>query len=99
MCGILGSVSLNKKIDAGTMKSALDLMIHRGPDSDGMWMSPSENIWFGHRRLSILDLSDLGTQPMVSFDGTLVIIFNGEIYNFKSIRWKTFYFYIYMIYI
>ena len=86
MCGILGSVSLNKKIDAGTMKSALDLMIHRGPDSDGMWMSPSENIWFGHRRLSILDLSDLGTQPMVSFDGTLVIIFNGEIYNFKSIR-------------
>ena len=86
MCGILGSLSLNKKIDAGTMKSALDLMIHRGPDSDGMWMSPSENIWFGHRRLSILDLSDLGTQPMVSFDGTLVIIFNGEIYNFKSIR-------------
>jgi asparagine synthase (glutamine-hydrolysing) len=86
MCGILGKVSLNKKIDSGTMKSALDLMIHRGPDSDGMWMSPSENIWFGHRRLSILDLSDLGTQPMVSFDGTLVIIFNGEIYNFKSIR-------------
>jgi len=86
MCGILGRISLNKKIDSGTMKSALDLMIHRGPDSDGMWMNPSENIWFGHRRLSILDLSDLGTQPMVSFDGTLVIIFNGEIYNFKSIR-------------
>ena len=68
------------------MKRALDLMFHRGPDAVGVWTSPSENIWFGHRRLSILDLSNLGTQPMVSFDGKLVIVFNGEIYNFKSIK-------------
>jgi asparagine synthase (glutamine-hydrolysing) len=86
MCGILGRVSLSEKIDAGSMKRALDLMIHRGPDSDGVWMNPSENIWFGHRRLRILDLSELGAQPMVSFDGKLVIVFNGEIYNFKSIK-------------
>ena len=86
MCGILGRVSLSEKIDAGSMKRALDLMIHRGPDAAGIWMSPSEKIWFGHRRLSILDLSELGTQPMVSFDGKLVIVFNGEIYNFKTIK-------------
>ena len=86
MCGILGKISLTEKIDASLMKRALDLMIHRGPDADGVWMNSSENIWFGHRRLSILDLSELGTQPMVSFDGKLVIVFNGEIYNFKSIK-------------
>lgn len=88
MCGILGRISLNEKIDVGSMKRALDLMIHRGPDADGDWMNPSENIWFGHRRLSILDLSELGIQPMVSFDGKLVIVFNGEIYNFKSIKYE-----------
>ena len=86
MCGILGRILLNDKIDAGPMKRALDLMIHRGPDADGVWTNPSENIWFGHRRLSILDLSELGIQPMVSFDGSLVIVFNGEIYNFNSIK-------------
>lgn len=86
MCGILGKISLSEKIDSNPMKRALDLMIHRGPDADGVWMNPSENIWFGHRRLSILDLSELGTQPMVSFDGKFVIVFNGEIYNFKSIK-------------
>jgi asparagine synthase (glutamine-hydrolysing) len=86
MCGILGRISLNEKIDPSAMKCALDLMIHRGPDAAGVWMNPSENIWFGHRRLSILDLSNLGSQPMVSFDGKFVIIFNGEIYNFKSIK-------------
>jgi asparagine synthase (glutamine-hydrolysing) len=86
MCGILGRISLTEKIGEDSMKIALDLMIHRGPDAAGVWTSPSENIWLGHRRLSILDLSDLGTQPMVSFDGKLVIVFNGEIYNFKSIK-------------
>jgi asparagine synthase (glutamine-hydrolysing) len=86
MCGILGRISLTEKIDACSMKRALDLMIHRGPDAAGVWMNTSENICFGHRRLSILDLSELGTQPMVSFDGSLVIVFNGEIYNFKSIK-------------
>jgi asparagine synthase (glutamine-hydrolysing) len=86
MCGILGRISLTEKIDADSMKRVLDLMIHRGPDAAGVWMNPSDNIWFGHRRLSILDLSELGTQPMVSFDGSLVIVFNGEIYNFKSIK-------------
>ena len=86
MCGILGRISLSEKIDASFMKSALDLMIHRGPDAYGEWMNEEENSWFGHRRLSIIDLSDLGAQPMVSFDKTLIIVFNGEIYNYKIIK-------------
>lgn len=86
MCGILGRISLTEKIDASSMKSALDLMIHRGPDADGEWMNAEENIWFGHKRLSIIDLSELGAQPMVSFDKSLVIVFNGEIYNYKVIK-------------
>lgn len=86
MCGILGRISLTAKIDAISMKSALDLMIHRGPDAAGEWMNSEEKIWFGHRRLSIIDLSELGAQPMVSFDKSLVIIFNGEIYNYKIIK-------------
>ncbi len=86
MCGILGRISLTEKIDASFMKSALDLMIHRGPDAYGEWMNEEENSWFGHRRLSIIDLSDLGSQPMVSFDKTLIIVFNGEIYNYKIIK-------------
>ena len=88
MCGILGRISLTKKIDENSMIRALDLMNHRGPDAIGVWSSPSKNIWFGHRRLSILDLSDLGSQPMVSFDGKLVIVFNGEIYNYKTIKYE-----------
>ena len=88
MCGILGRISLTEKIDAPSMKSALDLMIHRGPDAAGEWMNAEENIWFGHRRLSIIDLSENGAQPMVSFDKSLVIVFNGEIYNYKIIEVK-----------
>ena len=87
MCGILGRISLTVKIDENSMIRALDLMNHRGPDAIGVWSSPSKNIWFGHRRLSILDISDHGSQPMVSFDGKLVIVFNGEIYNYKTIKY------------
>jgi asparagine synthase (glutamine-hydrolysing) len=86
MCGILGRISLSDKIDTSSMKSALDLMIHRGPDASGEWISADENIWMGHRRLSIIDLSELGAQPMVSFDKSLVIVFNGEIYNYKIVK-------------
>jgi asparagine synthase (glutamine-hydrolysing) len=68
------------------MKIALDQMIHRGPDASGEWMNGEGNMWMGHRRLSIIDLSDAGAQPMVSFDQRLVIVFNGEIYNYVSLR-------------
>jgi asparagine synthase (glutamine-hydrolysing) len=86
MCGILGKISLSDKVQADIMQSGLDLMVHRGPDAKGEWISPDGNIWMGHRRLSIIDLSALGSQPMVSFDQHLVVLFNGEIYNFIEIR-------------
>jgi len=59
---------------------------HRGPDADGFWSDRDAGIAFGHRRLSIIDLSDAGRQPMLSSDGRFVITFNGEIYNYKPLR-------------
>ncbi|MCS3931337.1 asparagine synthase (glutamine-hydrolyzing) [Bradyrhizobium elkanii] len=59
---------------------------HRGPDADGFWSDRDAGVAFGHRRLSIIDLSDAGRQPMLSSDGRFVITFNGEIYNYKPLR-------------
>ena len=61
-------------------------LAHRGPDDEGVWMDPAAGIAMGHRRLSIVDLSPAGHQPMVSASGRYVIIFNGEIYNYSQIR-------------
>lgn len=61
-------------------------MATRGPDGEGTWISPCKRAGFGHRRLSIVDLSNAGLQPMVAFNHTAVITFNGEIYNFKTLR-------------
>ncbi|MCI8919278.1 MAG: hypothetical protein HFH29_11045, partial [Eubacterium sp.] len=58
----------------------VDAIAHRGPDAEGMFCA--ENIALGHRRLSIIDLSEQGNQPMYSHDGRYVIVFNGEIYNY-----------------
>ena len=66
------------------MKQATDAISHRGPDGEGHWLE--DNIGIGHRRLSIIDLSDLASQPMVSKDQRYVLSYNGEIYNFKDLR-------------
>lgn len=63
-----------------------DALQHRGPDAAGAWRDDVAGVGLGHRRLSILDLSDAGSQPMVSQDGRWVICFNGEIYNFQALR-------------
>lgn len=61
-------------------------MVARGPDGAGVWMAESRRIGFGHRRLAIIDLGEGGAQPMMSADGSLVVTFNGEIYNYRELR-------------
>ena len=81
MCGIVGIVGP----DAGLhIQKLTDIIAHRGPDDDGIYAE--NNVAFGHRRLSILDLSTNGHQPMSSTDGRYVMVFNGEIYNHAEIR-------------
>ncbi len=82
MCGISGFIGHGADSDLRRMTDAL---AHRGPDAAGYWTDPARGIYLGHRRLSILDLSG-GRQPMVTTDGTHVIVFNGEIYNFAELR-------------
>jgi len=87
MCGILGIASARNPLDEeANFWSSLLKMRNRGPDVQDIWKSPNGNVLLGHTRLSILDLSDLANQPMVSECGRFVIVFNGEIYNFKSLR-------------
>ena len=81
MCGILGTIP---SVDENSFRIALDTLYHRGPDGFGIWSADENKITLGHRRLSILDLSDLGKQPM--HYQHLTITFNGEIYNFLEIR-------------
>ncbi len=86
MCGIIGiSGNLDEK-DLQWLNSACSYLNHRGPDSSGIWVGQKKNIAFGHSRLSIIDTSNLNDQPFVSNDGKLVIVFNGEIYNYIEIR-------------
>ena len=88
MCGICGFIDFNKTITRNQLANACDSIKHRGPDDGDVvfFESNNANIGLGHRRLAILDLSPLGHQPMYSDDKSVVIIFNGEIYNFKEIR-------------
>lgn len=90
MCGIIGIISnsKNQKIYQDNIISMRDSMIHRGPDDAGLFLYEEEDffIGLGHRRLSIIDLSPFGRQPMTTSDGNLVIIFNGEIFNFYELK-------------
>jgi asparagine synthase (glutamine-hydrolysing) len=90
MCGICGALNLGEdKLDlAGLVSKMRDTMVHRGPDDQGLYISRSGNLGLGHRRLSIIDLSPRGKQPMSNEDGTVWIVFNGEIYNYKSLQEK-----------
>ena len=90
MCGILGFFDTAGKFHGAAAKAAGAAMArsiaHRGPDDEGLWQDPDVPLLFGHRRLSILDLSPLGHQPMASQSGRYVITFNGEIYNFQALQ-------------
>ena len=87
MCGICGVFSFNDSIVAHSqLKLMADSLAHRGPDGEGFWIHHNAFIGFGHRRLSIIDLSDAGKQPMHFADGRYTITFNGEIYNHLELR-------------
>ena len=90
MCGFSGFIDLKARFTepelsrmAGTMAATLE---HRGPDDAGTWAEAPAGVAFGFRRLSIVDLSRAGHQPMVSTDGQGIIVFNGEVYNAARIR-------------
>ncbi|MGE3949431.1 MAG: asparagine synthase (glutamine-hydrolyzing) [Blastocatellales bacterium] len=84
MCGIAGMVSTSGSVDTDVVRRMTDALIHRGPDNHGYWSDGYCAL--GHRRLSIIDLSPAGRQPMANSDGSLQITFNGEIYNFRQLR-------------
>jgi len=88
MCGIAGAL-IQKHLDqnlTGQVGAMRDALRHRGPDDSGVWRSPSGQATLGHTRLSILDLSPAGHQPMSTPDGRFSITFNGEIYNYLELR-------------
>lgn len=87
MCGIVGVFNLDgSPFTLRGIKDMAAVIAHRGPDGEGYYVK--DNLAFGHKRLSILDLSDKGLQPMTSKDGNWVIIFNGAIYNFLELKQK-----------
>ena len=86
MCGIAGILSLDKSnITEVSLKKMTDSLYHRGPDGGGLWIDTINNVGLGHRRLSIIDLSDSGKQPMHYLD-RYTITFNGEIYNYIELK-------------
>ncbi|MFB3814150.1 MAG: asparagine synthase (glutamine-hydrolyzing) [Terriglobales bacterium] len=90
MCGITGFWCRRPRLSADAMQATVAAMSerlnHRGPDDAGTWIDEHIGLALGHRRLSILDLSPAGHQPMMSASGRFVIVFNGEIYNFQELK-------------
>jgi asparagine synthase (glutamine-hydrolysing) len=88
MCGIAGfwSPSLSASARREAVRGMTIRLAHRGPDADGHWVPADTPVALGHRRLSILDLSATGAQPMWSASGRYIVSFNGEIYNFRELR-------------
>ena len=88
MCGICGVLAFNDGFDCDeqVVVAMRDAMVHRGPDDAGVWTSPTGRAALGHRRLSIVDVSAAGHQPMCNEDGTVWVTFNGEIYNHAALR-------------
>ncbi len=86
MCGITGLLHFdpNRPVHAEQIDSMNERLLHRGPDADGHWVRGA--VGLGHRRLSIIDLSEAASQPMTNEDGSIVLVVNGEIYNFQSLR-------------
>ena len=85
MCGLVGYLNAsNEPASERLVQKMTAAIVHRGPDAEGSFVA--KNLALGHRRLSIIDLSEAGTQPMTSSDGRFTIAYNGEVYNFKNIK-------------
>jgi len=88
MCGIVGYLSQKMIAKASLVEAMASHIAHRGPDDSATWVDEEAGIALAHRRLSIIDLTEAGKQPMISADGRFVLIFNGEIYNHRTLRQK-----------
>lgn len=90
MCAIVGIVDYEGRYSTAELERLTlrmrDAMSHRGPDDAGLWTSPDGRVCLGHRRLAVIDLRPEGRQPMLNGDGRVAVTFNGEIYNFQSLR-------------
>ena len=86
MCGLVGFVSKEPSNYRKNLKIAADTLLHRGPDSSGEWWSEDGKVGLAHRRLSIIDVSDNGKQPMIDQQNKNAIVLNGEIYNYLELR-------------
>jgi len=91
MCGIAGFLSATGAVSAAdatlaNCRAMTQAITYRGPDDEGHWQDAERGIVLGHRRLSIVDLSPAGHQPMASASGRYLIVFNGEIYNHQDLR-------------
>ncbi len=87
MCGIAGAFAFatDSRISEPRLAAARDRMAHRGPDGEGLWCAPDGRVGLVHRRLSVIDV-ELGQQPLVTGDDAFVIVFNGEVYNYRELR-------------
>jgi len=94
MCGICGKISLNELVSENLIRKMCEVLTHRGPDDEGVYLTDIKSqvtgiryqVGLGHRRLAIIDLSPAGHQPMSNEDGSVWIILNGEIYNFIELK-------------
>ncbi len=90
MCGIAGLFDPRRETDSEDLdwqaRDMASTLIHRGPDDEGSWIDPEAGVAFAHRRLEVIGLGPEGHQPMVSADGRWVVSYNGEIYNFRTLR-------------
>ncbi len=86
MCGILGQISTSNPIDHEVFDTALEKLVSRGPDGGGRQLLENDRVGLGHRRLSIIDLTDDAAQPMPNEDESVWLTFNGEIYNYRELR-------------
>lgn len=86
MCGITGYINIHNKISQSVIQQMTDALLHRGPDGGDTYIAENGHYALGHRRLSFLDLSEQGKQPMKGSSGKVFITFNGEIYNFPELK-------------